>query len=151
MLRQLVPGLTNIEILAEDDGRPALYVVRGEDGAVPVGVAGDGVQALIQLAVEFAARPGGTVLVEEPEVYQHPAALRLTARVILATVRRGVQVVLTTHSLELIDMLIAESSDDDRLETSLFTLALQDGELRSGRLTGEQIKDARGEIAEDLR
>ena len=108
-------------------------------------------QALIQLAVELASRPGGLVLVEEPEVYQHPAALRLTARVILATVRRGVQVVLTTHSLEQIDMLLAESTAEDHASMSLFTLALSDGTLSYGRLSGGQIADARSEIAEDLR
>lgn len=151
VLRELVPDLSSVEILSEDDGSPALYVVRGQRGAIPVGVAGDGVQALVQLATEFAALPGGKVLVEEPEVYQHPAALRLTARVLLATMRRGVQVILTTHSLELIDMLVEEAVPADLPQMSLFTLALEDGVLRSGRLSGHQIAAARAEVAEDLR
>jgi hypothetical protein len=151
VLRELAPDLTSVEILSEDDGSPALYVVRGQRGAIPIGVAGDGVQALVQLATEFAAVPGGSVLVEEPEVYQHPAALRLTARVILATMRRGVQVVLTTHSLELIDMLLEEARPEDLPALSLFTLALEDGVLRSGRLAGHQIAAARADVAEDLR
>jgi len=151
VLRELVPDLSSVEILSEDDGSPALYVVQGQRGAIPVGVAGDGVQALVQLATEFAALPGGSVLVEEPEVYQHPAALRLTARVLLATMRRGVQVILTTHSLELIDMLVEEAGPEDIPQLSLFTLALADGRLRSGRLAGHQIKAARADVAEDLR
>jgi predicted ATPase len=151
VLRELVPDLSSVEILSEDDGSPALYVVRGQRGAIPIGVAGDGVQALVQLATEFAALPGGSVLVEEPEVYQHPAALRLTARVLLATMRRGVQVVLTTHSLELIDMLVEEARPEDLAALSIFTLALEDGELRSGRLAGHQIAAARADVAEDLR
>lgn len=151
LMRELVPSLSSIEILSEDDGSPALYVVLGPRGAIPVGVAGDGVQALVQLAVELAALPGGSVLVEEPEVYQHPAALRLTARVLLATMRRGVQVILTTHSLELIDMLVEEARPEDIADLSLFTLALEDGVLRSGRLAGHQIQAARADVAEDLR
>lgn len=151
LIRELVPSLSSIEILSEDDGSPALYVVLGQRGAIPVGVAGDGVQALVQLAVELAALPGGQVLVEEPEVYQHPAALRLTARVLHATMRRGVQVILTTHSLELIDMLVEEARPEDIPALSLFILALEDGVLRSGRLAGEQIKAARANVAEDLR
>lgn len=151
VLRELVPDLSSVEILSEDDGSPALYVVRGQRGAIPIGVAGDGVQALVQLATEFAALPGGSVLVEEPEVYQHPAALRLTARVLLATMRRGVQVILTTHSLELIDMLVEEARPEDIPALSLFTLALEEGVLRSGRLSGHQIQAARAEVAEDLR
>lgn len=151
MLRELVPDLSSVEILSEDDGSPALYVVRGQRGAIPIGVAGDGVQALVQLATEFAALPGGTVLVEEPEVYQHPAALRLTARVLLATMRRGVQVILTTHSLELIDMLVEEARPEDIPALSLFTLALEDGVLGCGRIAGHQIQAARADVAEDLR
>jgi AAA domain, putative AbiEii toxin, Type IV TA system/AAA domain len=151
VLRELVPDLSSVEILSEDDGSPALYVVQGQRGALPIGVAGDGVQALVQLATEFAALPGGSVLVEEPEVYQHPAALRLTARVLLATMRRGVQVILTTHSLELIDMLVEEAKPEDVPQMSLFILALEDGVLRSGRLAGPQIQAARADVAEDLR
>jgi len=151
VLRELVPELSSIEILSEDDGSPALYIVQGQRGAIPIGVAGDGVQALVQLATQFAALPGGSVLVEEPEVYQHPAALRLTARVLLATMRRGVQVILTTHSLELIDMLVEEARPEDIPALSLFTLALEDGVLRSGRLAGHQIQAARADVAEDLR
>lgn len=151
LVRELVPALSSIEILSEDDGSPALYVVLGQRGAIPVGVAGDGVQAVVQLAVELAALPGGSVLVEEPEVYQHPAALRLTARVLLATMRRGVQVILTTHSLELIDMLVEEARPADIPALSLFILALEDGALHSGRLAGDQIKAARADVAEDLR
>ena len=124
---------------------------RSPRGAIPIGVAGDGVQALVQLATEFAALPGGSVLVEEPEVYQHPAALRLTARVLLATMRRGVQIILTTHSLELIDMLVEEAGPEDIPQLSLFTLALENGVLRSGRIAGHQIAAARSDVAEDLR
>ena len=38
--------------------------------------------------------------------------MRQTARVILAAVRRNVQVILTTHSLEFIDVLLAEANDE---------------------------------------
>lgn len=65
--------------------------------------------------------------------------------------RRGVQVILTTHSLELIDMLVEEATPEDVPRMALFTLALDDGVLRQGRLAGEQIASARADVAEDLR
>jgi AAA15 family ATPase/GTPase len=91
------------------------------------------------------------VLLEEPESHQHPANLRLAARSIHAAVRRGIQVVSTTHSLEFIDILLAESSDQDLENLSLFRLKLEDGKLVSVRLAGPEVAVARNEIEDDLR
>ncbi len=118
---------------------------------IPVGLAGDGVQAFLQLALETAIAPEGLVLLEEPEVYQHPKAIWQTARALLANVRRGVQMVVTTHSLELIDALIAEASEDDLERMAVFNLLLEDGKLVSGYRQGEEISFARQTLENDLR
>jgi predicted ATP-dependent endonuclease of OLD family len=92
------------------------------------------------------------VLVEEPEVYQHPAAIEKTARVLLASARRGVQTVVTTHSLELIDCLVDEADEQARADMALYILRLSDdGELRSSRFAGESMAYARQEAETDLR
>jgi predicted ATPase len=82
--------------------------------------------------------PEGLILLEEPEVYQHPKALWQTALAILANVRRGVQVVVTTHSLELIDAILAEASEDDLEGMAVFNLLLEDGKLVKGHQAGEE-------------
>jgi AAA15 family ATPase/GTPase len=84
-------------------------------------------------------------------VHQHPGAIRQSARAILAAVRRQIQVILTTHSLELIDALLAESSDEDLAKLSLYRLQLQGGALKSSRLPGPDIAFARTTIEDDLR
>ena len=56
---------------------------------------------------------------EEPEVHMHPGAIRQCARAILAAVRRGIQIVLSTHSLELIDALLSRESFRTRTWTEL--------------------------------
>ncbi len=150
LLQALVPELEGLEILTEDDGTPALYVVNPHKG-IPVSLAGDGIQAFVQLAVELAASPGGLLLIEEPEVYQHLRSIRQSAKALLATVRRGVQIVVTTHSLELIDAVIAESSPGDLERVALFNLLLFDGELKSSRYPGPDIEFARAELEKDLR
>ena len=66
-------------------------------------------------------------------------------------VRREIQVVLTTHSLELIDALLAESTEQDLAQFSLYRLQLQDGNLKSSRLAGPEIAFARTTIEDDLR
>src|SRR5207249_1263431 len=111
IISEVFPGVTNVEILTEH-GEPILHFVFDEY-SVPATLAGDGIQSLLRLTLELAASSGGVALLEEPEVHQHPAAIRRSARAILAAVRRRIQVILTTHSLELIDALQGQSSDDD--------------------------------------
>jgi hypothetical protein len=149
IISEVFPGVSNVEILTEH-GEPILHFVFA-DSSVPATLAGDGIQSLLRLTLELAASGGGVALLEEPEVHQHPGAIRQSARAILAAVRRKVQIVLSTHSLELIDALLAESSDDDLKQLSLYSLQLQQGNLTSSRLPGSDVAFARSEIEDDLR
>lgn len=150
ILRSLIPNIDHLEILTEGN-EPILHIVYS-DHSVPVALAGDGIQALLRLCLELAVSPGGTVLLEEPEVHQHPAAIRQSARAIQAAVRRGVQVILTTHSLELIDALLAEAETDaDIAKMSVYRLRLDNGLLKSSCVGGEDIAFSRVEIGDDLR
>jgi predicted O-methyltransferase YrrM len=145
----LIPGLDHLEVLTEG-GTPVLNLVFA-DRAVPAILAGDGIALLLRLGFELATRAGGVVLMEEPEVHMHPGAIRQCARAILAAVRRKTQIILSTHSLELIDALLAESSDEDLARFSLYRLQLQDGVLKSSRLPGPDIAFSRTTIEDDLR
>ena len=149
IITDLLPQIKDIEILTEAS-QPVLYLVL-EDRAVPVALSGDGVHALVRIALELASRPNGVVLLEEPEVHQHPGVMRQTVRAILAAVRRNIQVVLTTHSLEFIDILLAEASEEDITKLSLYRLELEKGRLIAVRTPGAEVAFSRGEIAEDLR
>jgi energy-coupling factor transporter ATP-binding protein EcfA2 len=148
-LKTLIPGVEDIQILAEGDV-PVVYLIF-QGYAIPAALVGDGIRLLLHLTFELATRPGGLVLMEEPEVHLHPGAIRQCARAILAAMRRKVQIVLSTHSLELIDSLVAESSADDLKQLSLYRLQLQQGILKSSRLPGPDVAFARSEIEDDLR
>jgi len=149
IIAQLIPHMRDLEILTEAD-KPIMYLVY-EDCAVPVALSGDGIRALARVTLELASRPAGVVLLEEPEVHQHPGAIRQTMRAVLAAVRRDIQVILTTHSLELIDALLAESSDEDLEKFSLYRLELEDGRLISVRMPGPDVAFSRNQIENDLR
>lgn len=149
MIAELVPGVTGIEILT-DENDPVVHLVF-PDHSVPAGLAGDGIQSLLRLSLELATQKGGVALLEEPEVHEHPGAIRQSARAIVTAVRRGVQVVLSTHSLELIDALLAELKDDELPLLSLYRLKLTDGVLAKSRLDGPSVLRSRGEIGDDLR
>jgi len=149
IVQTVLPGSKRIEILTEGDS-PVLHVVY-PNRSVPVEFAGDGVHALLRMSMEIARPPGALVLIEEPEIHQHPGGMRQAIRAILAAVRQAVQVVLTTHSLEFIDILLGESTDDDLNKLALFRLKLKDGELLSARLPGPEVARVRHEIEDDLR
>lgn len=150
LLADLVPDFEQLQILVEDGDIPALYISSG-GRSVPVSLSGDGIQAFIQVALEVAIAPGGLVLIEEPEVYQHPKAIWQTAKALMANQRRGVQTVLTTHSLELIDALVAEASEEDLERMALFNLRLDGREMVSSRRAGREMAFARQELEKDLR
>jgi energy-coupling factor transporter ATP-binding protein EcfA2 len=149
ILTTLLPDVEDISIEVEGD-RPLLYLAYPDRG-VPVALAGDGVRLLVELAFELVARLGGVVLLEEPEAHMHPGAIHQFARVAMATVRRGVQIVLTTHSLELIDSLLGEISDAELPLLSLYSMRLEDGRLVSSRLAGPDVATSRLQIEYDLR
>ncbi len=149
IMARVMPGAKDIRILTEAN-EPLTQIVY-EDHSVPAALAGDGIYSLLRLSLELASRPSGTVLLEEPEVHQHPGAIRQTMRAVLAAVRRHIQVVLTTHSLELIDSLLAESSDEDLDKLSLYRLELEDGLLISHRIPGSEVEFSRTQVEKDLR
>ncbi len=149
IVRQILPGAERIEILTEGD-TPVVHVVF-TDRSVPLEFAGDGIHALLRLSMEIAAPPGALVLIEEPELHQHPRAIAQSARVIVAAARAGIQVVLSTHSLEFIDSVLAVSDDKDLERLSVVRMKLDNGHLISHRLLGPEVAQARQVIEDDLR
>lgn len=147
-LRVLLPDLVMADILTEDE-KPVAYADFGQY-AVPIAVAGEGVADLVRTSWELALITNGLALLEEPEAHLHPAAIWQAAKVVWAAVRRGVQVVISTHSLELIDALLAEAGDELE-QLAVYSLVLEDGLLKHARFTGEEAAFSRGQIEQDLR
>jgi hypothetical protein len=150
--RDVIRGLVGVEILT-DQGEPRLYLRYAND-AVPATLAGDGVITLLRTTFELASVENTTVLLEEPEVHQHPRAIRASAKAIAEAVRRGTQVMLTTHSLELIDMLLAEHTDAELADPAHFQVrrvSLSNGQLRCTTVAAGEAAAARTELVEDLR
>jgi AAA15 family ATPase/GTPase len=152
-LKSILPNLDNFEVLVEGAGTdaPNIHFVY-PDYSVPAALSGDGVYSLLRLCLELAMKPGGVALIEEPEVHQHPASLKQTAKVLVSAMNRGVQVILTTHSLELIDNLICELETTESLDKlSVFWMKLNEGKLESIRTKGEDVAFEREELGMDLR
>lgn len=150
LLLNVVPRLKNLEILKVGSGYEVGLIF--DDGAVPLSMAGDGVRSLARLALELAALPSGLALIEEPEVHQHPGALKQSAATIVASVQRGLQVVVATHSLELIDELLLAAKKSEILDKlSVQNLRLVGGVLSSTRFEGPESDRIRNEVGTELR
>lgn len=150
LLKAAVPDFEDIQLLTGEDGALELTLQQGGQRS-PVGLAGDGVLALVRLSLEVAAAPGGLVLLEEPELHHHPRTLRSTARALVAAVGRGIQVVLTTHSMELVDRILDELTADREQDLAVMPMRLQDGAWHHGRIAGSDVRHARLALEEDLR
>ena len=149
-LTPAIPGYQQLESLTDSQNRPVLFL-HAENRAVPVEAAGDGIMALVRTVLELATIPQKLCLLEDPEVHQHPAAMGQSAKAMVAAVRSGMQLILTTHSLELIDSLLGELGAERGVKAAVITTRLVDGELRTAVRTGESLERARFELDQDLR
>jgi hypothetical protein len=158
LLADVVPDFEDLTMSAEDDGTPTLRLlyrsatVPEASRGVPVGLAGDGVVVLTRIALELAACRSGLALIEEPEVHQYPKTLRRVAETIVGAVKRDVQVVVTTHSDELIRMLLGQANALRSLDAVVVVrVKLVAGHLVTSQLTGPEAWVAVDRIGDDLR
>lgn len=150
LLAEVIPGLKDFRLVADARSEPVVMLDVGTH-AVPAALAGDGAYALIRLAFELSFKREPLVLLEEPEIHQHPASLRKTAQLVRAAMDQGTQVVLSTHSLDLFDFLISDASPEQLAKISVYRLHLQAGRLLSSRWLGSEIQEGRDEAVRDLR
>jgi hypothetical protein len=126
-IRELEAGLKEIGLTSKVRARPVNDTqVELQVGRLPIGSRGGahdmvsiadvgfGVsQTLPVLVALLVARPGQLVYLEQPEIHLHPRAQVGLAKVLAAAARRGVRVVVETHSsllLLAIQTLVAEGS-----------------------------------------
>ncbi|WP_244403906.1 AAA family ATPase [Pyrolobus fumarii] len=102
------------------------------DHAIPYYVAGDGIRYALACLMTLVAHRDSVLLLEEPELHLHPGLMKLIAHAIIASYRRrGNQVFVSTHSVELVDMLVREAARNNLgdNEFRIYWLALEDGRL----------------------
>ena len=100
-------------------------------------------QALPVVVALLAARPGQIVYVEQPEIHLHPRAQVQLAEVLASAARRGVRVIVETHSaliLRSVQTLVAKGRiDSESVLLHWFSRRASDGasEVASTRLDSE--------------
>jgi hypothetical protein len=150
-LAKSMRGLVDLRILKK--GREFLLHCVFEDGhAVPMYLAGDGSKRLIELALAMRGiGEGGVALIEEPECYQHPRHLREFASFVMESAKANRQVVISTHSIELVDLLLEAADAQGTDYPFVHRVRLVEGTLSGIVLDRARATFSRKELLEDLR
>ena len=114
-------GLTYIPLGKGGEGRFEL-VVQLPDAAVRVDDLGDGARLAVIWAMAAALLRDSVLLLEDPEVHQHPGGLAKSLEALLELAKRnGIQVFMSTHSVELL-RLLREVVEEKGISTRVFFL-----------------------------
>lgn len=152
-------GIKDIEPLMLSEESPELGRVRWAlhviypNYAIPVYLLGDGLRLTLTYLMLLSTASNALLLLEEPELHQHPGLLELIADAIIRSrAQRGCQVVVSTHNLELIDLLLEKASELGVLDDiTVYRLELKEGKLSSVRYSAQEAKELREELRYDLR
>jgi predicted ATPase len=163
LLRPLLPEIVDLRLQLPAQGQIVLSVEESSRPPWPALSAGDGFKRLLILAARLSSAAGRVAFIEEPEVFMHPSALRQVAAMLWRAVGMGTQVFLATHSLELIEALLAGPSNQPAAtsvvsqakltldDLAVFRLRREAGVLSHSRLSGSKASERLLELGEDLR
>jgi hypothetical protein len=159
-LRAFDPDLDGIDNVQEGEDT-IIYVQHTKLGPMPLHAFGDGLRKAVVvagLAFEVARResdggpkPGGLLLLDEAEVALHVSMQKEFFSALFELCRElEVQLVLTTHSLDAVDGILA-GIDGDLESLAGFKLEPSGAERRVRRLSGDFIRELRLEGGMDIR
>jgi predicted ATPase len=149
-LQRAMPGLTNL-LVFKTGSKFVLHSVRGKEHPVPAYLAGDGFKRFLALAASVFGMKNGSVLLEEPETYQHPRYMQELVKLLHLAAREGAQIILSTHSIELVDMLLHAPEADGKTYPAVHRMSLHEGELQATTIDRETAVRVRGDLLQDLR
>ena len=150
-LSKSMKGLADLRILKSEEAF-ILHAIFDGQPPVPVYLTGDGSKRLVELASAIlGVDPDGVVLLEEPECYQHPRYLRELASLLIESAKTNRQIILSTHSIELVDLLLEAAEVEGLDYPFVHRLRLVDGKLSGVVLNREQAMVTRKDLLEDLR
>ncbi len=121
--------------------------------SIPFYLLGDGARSAFIYIALLSSVERGIILAEEPEIHQHLGSMEFIAEALVKSyIDHGNQVFITTHSLELIDLILRKAKKyhvGD--EISIYRVSLKNGKLKYRFYSYEEALKARVELELDLR
>jgi AAA15 family ATPase/GTPase len=140
-----------IEIASFLGERPAIYIKHEQLGVAPLSAFGDAMRRCLLLATTMASLgPGGVLLLDEIEVGIHTDALPKIFNWLVKTAKKlEIQVFATTHSIEVLDALLASELNEDDL--AAYQVKQIEEKTECKRFSGSTLKRIRQQRGLDIR
>lgn len=151
LMKLLADDVDDIEIRSPQGQGAVVHLHHTRLGHVPLSVEGDGMRRALVFASAAALAKGGVLLLDEVETALHPDALASIFRFLVQACRAtGVQLFVTTHSLEAVDAML-RSVEAEVGGLVAYHLPPRGSSHSAYRLSGESIRSMRTEGGLDLR
>ena len=151
LMKLLANDVDDIEIRSPQGRGAVVHLHHTGIGHVPLAMEGDGMRRALAFASAAALARNGVLLIDEIETALHPDALAGIFRFLVQVCRAtGVQLFVSTHSLEAVDAMLA-SVGDDIGDLVAYHLPPRGSALSAYRLGGKSIHSMRTESGLDLR
>ena len=112
-----------------------------EDGRrIRLGDMGDGWQILLLAMILQKLIKPEILLWDDIEAHMNPRMLSFVARWILSLIESGIQVILSTHSIEAVRIIAGLAEEVKQNTSTILLLSLQQGELKSRELSLDEIE-----------
>ncbi len=153
LLRDFDADIEGIDLASFAGDRPAVYLKHRRLGIAPLSIFGDAMRRSVLLAATLPRlKDGGILLIDEVETGIHVRALGRVFDWLVAAARRlGVQVFVTTHSLEALDALISAPSANPADDVVAFHLTQSEAGTACKRFGGDLLHRLRFERGLDVR
>jgi AAA15 family ATPase/GTPase len=148
---KIVPDLTRLDFN---------YIIYKDGSIVPFSYMGDGFKAIIGLLWEYIPELLGDsstkiLLLDEPEIRMHPGFISELVHILIQlSQKKGVQILISTHSIDLINSLLELDYDKEFLakEVEIIQMqCLQNREVAFRTISYEKARELSGELSNDLR
>lgn len=140
--------------IVEEEGKRYVQTVESKSmGNMPLSVYGDGIKKVIAIANAIVSAKDGILLIDEIETSIHKSAmLKVYSWMIDSIKRYNVQLFITTHSMEVVDEMLASNElviENDMIR--VITLVKKENETVARVLTGEKAMQVREDYDMELR
>lgn len=150
LLKILDNNIEDFNVLKSKNKPSSIYIKHSKYGFMSLSSFGDGVKKILTLASAVVSAKNGILLIDEIETAIYKNILNNVFGWLLNACKiYKVQLIATTHSLEVIDAFIQTSKNIDKL--TCFRLEHYNENIYSNRLGGQKLKDVRCILGQDVR
>ena len=149
---QFDSDIVDLRIVSEVSGGRYTPVVEVESGGyIPLSLYGDGMKKALTMLNAIVKTEDGVVLIDEFETALHTSAMEEVFSAVTASARKmGVQLFMTTHSLEAVDKML-ESAGEDVSNMRVIRLKKKNGKTYARVMNGQEALENRRNYDLELR